>query len=60
MQSLQMEKIKEVSTWLNYARFVIQKIVIQLLFLVVTISLVSPVLRDVMIVLFVVHLMKIS
>jgi len=55
-----MEKIKEVSTWLNYARFVIQKIVIQLLFLVVTISLVSPVLRDVMIVLFVVHLMKIS
>ena len=55
-----MEIIKVVSIWLNYARFVIQKIVIKLLFLVATILLVLLVLRDAMIVLFVVHLTKIS
>ena len=60
MQSLRMEIIKVVSIWLSYARFVIRKIVTQLLSLVAIILLVLLARRDAKIVLFVGHLMKIS
>ena len=60
LKNLKTEIIKLALTWLSYARFVIQKIVTQHLYLVAIILLVLLALRDAMIVLFVVRLMKIS
>ena len=60
MPNSKMEIIRQVSIWQNSAKFVILKIVTQLLFLVAIILPVSLAPRDAMIALFVVHHMKIS